>query len=372
LSTLTRWVLAHKRLVLGCWLAVTIAAFAAIGRAGDALSDEFAVPGREGFETNREIAEIYGTGGSDVTPIVPVVTLPEGTTVDSPGIARELARAFAEVRAALPEARVASYASTGDRAFVSQDGRTTFGLVYIPSRGGLEPGQQEALAAQAALAGVTVGGAAVNVTGLDALRGSAAGDEAGASVTLLLEVLLASVGAIVVLAFVFSSFMAILPLLMAAVAVPTTFLLVWPLAAVTDVSVVIQFLVALVGLGVSIDYALLVVVRWREERRRGRVSNELAVLRAMEHAGSAVVFSGTTVAIALLALVALPVPFLIFATALAAGILLDATVVRGALVPAAVALLGRWSWWLPRRPARLLGVQPSRLWSESAAREAAR
>ena len=70
-----------------------------------------------------------------------------------------------------------------------------------------------------------------------------------------------------------------------------------------------QFLIALIGLGVSIDYALLVVVRWREERAHGREGDE-AIVRAMETAGRAVVFSGTTVAIGLLALVALPLPFL--------------------------------------------------------------
>jgi RND superfamily putative drug exporter len=48
-----------------------------------------------------------------------------------------------------------------------------------------------------------------------------------------------------------------------------------------------------------------------------------------------------------------------FATALGGGILLDATLIRGDLAPAAVALLGRWNWWLPRGPARLLRVKPS-------------
>ena len=104
------------------------------------------------------------------------------------------------------------------------------------------------------------------------------------------------------LAFVFRSLMAFVPLLMALVAIPTTFLLVWPLASVTDVSVIVQFLVALVGLGIAIDYALLIVVRWREERQQPGVTNEDAVRKAMQHAGAAVVFSGTTVAISLLAL----------------------------------------------------------------------
>ena len=357
LATLTRWVLAHKRLVTGFWLLVTVVAFGAIGPAGDALSREFPLPGREGYETNREIAARYGNGG-DVFPLVPVVTLPSGTTVDSPGVRAELGAALARVQAALPGARLASYASAGDRAFVSENGRTTFALVYIPERPGLEPGQLEATRAQEAVDGVTVGGAPVRVTGLDALRAASAGEEADTSVTLLAEVLVAGLGALLVLAFVFASFMAIVPLLMAAVAIPTTFLLVWPLTAVTDVSVVVQFLVALVGLGIAIDYALLVVVRWREERREG-VSNDDAVRRAMEHAGSAVVFSGTTVAIALLALVALPVPFLRSIGLAGMLIPLVSVAVAITLLPVVLATVGpRLDWSRLRREDRA-----SRAWT---------
>jgi putative drug exporter of the RND superfamily len=47
------------------------------------------------------------------------------------------------------------------------------------------------------------------------------------------------------------------------------------------------------------------------------------------------------------------------ATALAIGVLLDATVIRALIVPAVVALMGRWNWWLPTWPARLLRVEPS-------------
>ena len=49
----------------------------------------------------------------------------------------------------------------------------------------------------------------------------------------------------------------------------------------------------------------------------------------------------------------------IFATGFAAGILFDATVVRALLVPALVTIFGRWNWWLPRWPARMLRVRPS-------------
>jgi len=350
MNVLTRFVLDHKWLVVGLWLVVTIAAFAAIQPAGNALSQQFNVPGREGFETNRELGEIYGNGG-DISPIVPVVTLPQGTTVDSPGVGEQLDAALARVEAALPQARTASYESTGDRAFVSADSRTTFALVYIPNKGGVDPGQAEARLAQAALAGVTVAGSPVEVTGLDALRASAGESDGGTGV--LLGTLLAGLGAFLVLIFVFRSFMAIVPLLMALVAIPTTFLLVWPLASVTDVSVIVQYLVALIGLGIAIDYALLVVVRWREERQQPDVTNEAAVRNAMRRAGSAVVFSGTTVAISLLALVAVPVPVLRSIGLAGLLIALVSVAVAVTLLPVVLATIGpKLDWPRNRRDAR--------------------
>jgi RND superfamily putative drug exporter len=53
-----------------------------------------------------------------------------------------------------------------------------------------------------------------------------------------------------------------------------------------------------------------------------------------------------------------------FATALGGGILIDATIIRGLLAPALVAILGRWNWWLPARPAQLLRVEPSPVHAE--------
>ena len=88
-----------------------------------------------------------------------------------------------------------------------------------------------------------------------------------------------------------------------------TFLIVGGLTEITGISQIVEFLIALVGLGVAIDYSLLVVSRWREERSAGR-ANEDAVTVAMEHAGRAVVFSGLTVAIGLLSMIVLPVPML--------------------------------------------------------------
>ena len=308
MSHITRWVLAHKRIVVLFWAALTIVGIATVNQATQAMDQKFSVPGKEGWETNVAITEhFHGTGG-DTAPIVPVVTLPQGKTVDSPGVDTQLASLDKKLEQTLPGARIASYASTGDRAFVSPDDRTTFAIIYPQPDPDAAFGENldAAKDARDATKDFTVAGAPVHVSGYDALYNDS-GSDSGTGV--LLESVLGGVGALIVLAFVFASFLALLPLAMAIVSIMTTFLLVWGLTAFTDVSPVVQFLIALVGLGVAIDYSLLVASRWREERSHGRTGDE-AVQRAMETAGRAVVFSGTTVAIGLLAMVALPVPFL--------------------------------------------------------------
>jgi RND superfamily putative drug exporter len=306
MTTITRWVLAHKRLVGAFWVVVTVVGIATISSSTGAFNSKFTVPGREGFETNAQIARIYHQGGRNA-PLIPVVTLPAGTSVSSPAVRTGLQRIEAALHRAIPGVRTASFASTGDRAFVSRNGSTTFVLAFPPpDNEAFGNNTRAAKRASAALAGATVAGAPVHLTGFDALQ-SQTGSGKGPGV--LLESVLGGLGALVVLAFVFASLLALVPLLMAIVSIMSTFLVLWGVSAVTDVSMIVEFLVALIGLGVAIDYSLLVVVRWREERAHGHLGDE-AVVRAMETAGRAVVFSGTTVAIGLLAMIVLPLPFL--------------------------------------------------------------
>ncbi|HEX8854659.1 MAG TPA: MMPL family transporter [Thermoleophilaceae bacterium] len=357
MSSITRWVLAHKRTVVLTWIVLTIAGFAAAGPASKALDSEFSVPNKEGWETNVAIAKRYfGTGG-DSSPLVPVVALPAGKSVDSPGVRADLRKVDADLRKALPRARIASYASTGDRTFVSKDGRTTFALAYpTPSADSTFGENPEAeKAARAALKDTTVGGAPVHLTGFDALQQDSGGD-GGPGV--LLEALLGGAGALIVLSFVFASFLAIVPLLMAIVAIPTTFLMLLGLTKVASISPIVQFLIALVGLGVAIDYSLLVVTRWREERAHGHSGDE-AVQRAMETAGRAVVFSGITVAIGLLALIALPLSFLRSMGYGGMLIPLVSTLVAITLLPVILAKVGdRLDW-----PHRRTDNKASRTWT---------
>ncbi|HVE67938.1 MAG TPA: MMPL family transporter [Solirubrobacteraceae bacterium] len=337
MQRLTRRVLRHKRLVAISWVVLTIVGAAASGPATEALDQRFSVPGREGWETSQEILRVYGNGGES-PPLVPIVTLPRGTTVASPGIRERLRTLEDDVRRAAPGSRVAGYGSTGERAFVSRDGRTTFVYAFPtrsedPFAGNVDVQRK----LRDALRTEQVGGAQVRLTGYDALYDSSGEGSEGPG--LLLEAVLGGAGALLVLIFVFGSFLALVPLAMAVCSVLVSFALLLALTTVTEVSPIVQFLIALIGLGVSIDYALIVVVRWREEIENG-LKGEEAVIAAMGTAGRAVVFSGTTVAVGLLALVALPLPFLRSMGYGGLLIPLVATVVAITLLPVILATVG--------------------------------
>lgn len=336
-----RFVLGHKTLVAIAWLAVAVASIALMPAVIDRLSTDFDMPGTESTEANVAILETYGNGAY-AQPLVPVVTLPEGTTVASPGVRAELDAVFARVTEARPEARTVSWASTGDAAFVSNDGRTTFGLVYLRAEGEGVAGVEDV---RAALAGATVAGQPVYLSGAPAL--STQVEEGGTGV--LIETLIGGVGALAVLLYIFGSALALLPLVVAAVSILTSFLVIGAITTVTDISLIVQFLVALIGLGIAIDYALLVVTRWREERADGH-PNEVAVQRAMETAGHAVIFSGTTVGIGLLALVALPMPFFRGIGVGGMVIPLVSVLATTTLLPVILATIGPRADW-PRRRA---------------------
>jgi RND superfamily putative drug exporter len=349
-------VLAHRRAVVVFWVLITLVGVAAAGPATHALKGKFSVPGKEGWVANDHIEHAFqGTGGS-FAPLVAVVTLPNAESSSLPHTRRELHEAEGRLETALPGARLAGYASTESPAFLSKDQRTTFIVAYPPPdpSQAFEDNPAAAKAATKALAGTTVAGAHVHVTGFDALAVQSGG---GSGPGVLFEALLGAVGALLVLAFVFGSALAIVPMMMALASILTTFLVVWGLTIFTEVSAIVQFLVALIGLGVSIDYSLLVVVRWREERAHGLEGDE-AIERAMQTAGRAVVFSGTTVAIGLLALVALPLPFLRSVGYGGMLIPLISVVVALTLLPVVLSLLGPR---LDRRRAR--DERVSRSWT---------
>ncbi len=337
---LTRWVLGHRWIVAAAWIVIAIVAFASLPAATGALSEEFDLPGQEGPETNTEILQRFGNGGPFApSPLIPVVTLPEGRTVDEPQVASQIASAFAAAGAAAPGSRFADFATTGDDVFISKDKRTAFAIIYVRPGDAFDPISESLDAVRAAVADTQIAGAGIEVTGLEVLRAGSEGESGGPEV--LIEVIIGGVIALAILIAVFGSPLALVPVLMAAIAIPVTFLAIWPIAEITEVSFIVQFLVALIGLGVAIDYALLIVTRWREERSNGH-DNLAAVELAMNRAGRAVIFSGIAVAIGLIALLVIPVPFL--RSIGIAGMLIPVVSVLVAitLLPVILASIGPW------------------------------
>ena len=182
-------------------------------------------------------------------------------------------------------------------------------------------------------------GITVNVTGHDPLE-EASTHGGGGGPSVLLEAMIGGLGALVILLFVFGTLPAVLmPIVVAVASILNTFTLVWALTYITNVSIIVQFLIALVGLGVAIDYALLMIFRFRDELREGE-DVETALVETMTHAGRSVIVSGTTVAVGLLSLIVLPLPFI--RSIGIGGMLIPAVSVLAAitLLPALLAVLG--------------------------------
>jgi len=302
-SSLTSFVLRHKALVALFWVLTAAVAIMTLSGTTHRMTNTFAMPG-QAFHVDNQIDSQYGNGGIEV-PYLPVLTVPAGQRITDPATAAQTGRAFAAIARAIPHVRIADYATTHNPAFVTKDRRSTFALVYTaPDTGigapSLAPAMERAVTASAPP------GWHVQITGEQLLQDGA---KPAKGTSLMTEEMIGTVGALAILAFVFASFLALLPLIIGGVSVLATFLLVGGLTEITGVSQIVEFLIALIGLGVAIDYSLLVVSRWREERARG-LDNTAAVQQAMEHAGRAVVFSGLTVAIGLLSMVVIPVPML--------------------------------------------------------------
>jgi RND superfamily putative drug exporter len=282
------------------WLIVFLAGTVSASQVSKRLALDFSLPGQPGYETAQKIVHTYGNGGI-VPPAIAVVTVPAGHTVHAEQA--QIAAAFRRVQASIPVVRVVDFANTGDPHLITSDGRTTYAFLFTPLERtfGLPQIPQNA---ERVLSATLPKGTQTGMTGLLQLSAS---EESHGGPGVFLETIIGGLGALAVLAFVFASLLALVPLLIAAVAILSTFLVILALTYVANVSFIVQFLVSLVGLGVAIDYSLLIVTRWREERARGRENHE-AVVVAMATAGRAVVLSGLTVAIGLIALVVLPVP----------------------------------------------------------------
>src|SRR5256884_3618729 len=301
MTALARLVLRHKRAIVFLWLALTLVGAYSANAVSKRWLEQFSIPGYSAYEANQRALKTFGTGEN--APLVAVFQS-DGDVTKVTGIKQAIAAAERQH----PWSRVRSYSSTDSEAPVSRARHTTFAELYPPGNQGFN-GNVKIGEARTALKEATPPGVTSYLTGRDALQeASSGGDNNGPSV--FLEALIGGLGAIVILLFVFGTVPPLLiPIGIAISPIPNTFTLVYLLTYVTSVSLIVQFLVALVGLGVAIDYSLLMIFRFREELANGE-DTDTAIIETMRHAGRSVIVSGSTVAIGLLSMWILPLPFI--------------------------------------------------------------
>lgn len=320
----------RRKVVIGLWIVMTLVGMYAAGAVSKRWLTQFSIPGYSAYEANQRTLKIFGNG--EQAPMIAVFHS-DGDVTKETAVAAAVDRA----QAANKGSRTSSYFSTGSDAYVSKDRHTTFATIYpagVPDFASLTYVKPT----RAALRDGLPSNITVHLTGRDPLQADTAGGGTGPSV--LVEALVGGLGALVILFFVFGTLPAVaMPLVVAFASILNTFTLVWGLTYITNVSIVVQFLIALVGLGVAIDYALLMIFRFRDELREGS-DVETAIVETMTHAGHSVITSGTTVAVGLLSMIILPVPFI--QSIGIGGMLIPAVSVLAAitLLPALLSILG--------------------------------
>jgi RND superfamily putative drug exporter len=331
LARLAHVIVRRRRAVIGAWLVLTLFGGYAAGQVSKRWFESFSIPGYSAYEANQRTLKTFGTG--EQAPLVAVFHS-SGKVTDQSGIKNAIVAA-AKVN---PGSRVSSYWSTGSTAYVSKDGHTTFAEIYPPGTPTFNSSVHiDQVRKQ--LKAATPAGVEANLTGRDPIYEDSTGGSSGGP-SVLTEALIGGAGSLVILFFVFGTLPAILiPIAIALASILNTFTLVWALTYITDVSIIVQFLIALVGLGVAIDYALLMIFRFRDELREGE-DVETALVETMTHAGRSVIVSGSTVAVGLLSMIILPLPFI--RSIGLGGMLIPAVSVIAAitLAPALLATLG--------------------------------
>jgi RND superfamily putative drug exporter len=332
LAHLAHLTVRHRWAVVVAWLALTLVGAVSAGKLTHRWYQGASVPGGPAYETGQRARAALGVGAR--APVV-VVFHTTGDATRSAAIERAMRRAAATV----PGSRSSSFFSTGSAAYVSRDRHTAFEEIYPPGSDSYDKASGAERIRATAARGLPAA-VSVNVTGSVPLEEASKHGAAASSASVLAEGLVGGLGALLILLLVFGTLPAVLmPLAVAVAAILNTFTLVWALTYVTRVSIIVEFLIVLVGLGVAIDYALLMIMRFREELRDGR-DVEPALAATMTHAGRSVILSGSTVAIGLLAMAALPVPLV--RSMAVGGVLIPLVSVLAAttLLPALLAILG--------------------------------
>jgi RND superfamily putative drug exporter len=298
LARLARWVTQHKRRVVLGWVAVLVIALGISNAVGTNYTTNFSLGGTESQRATDLLKRDFPAQAGDEDAIV--LHARQGKVTDA-AVRDRVEPVLAKV-AKLPHVTgVRSPFGKSGAAQVSRDGTIGFATVTFDQRANaLEKADIKRVISTAQTARsdqlqVELGGQAI---------------QQAQDVSLGFATVIGLVAAIIVLVLTFGSFIAMgLPIITALLGLGTGIALTGVASHVIDMPDVSSELATMIGLGVGIDYALFVVTRFREEFRRGASADEATVI-AMDTAGRAVLFAGTTVIIALAGMFVLGVGFL--------------------------------------------------------------
>ncbi|TDD67464.1 MMPL family transporter [Actinomadura darangshiensis] len=335
LARLGRFCFRRRQLVVLLWTGLLVAAVSGAAVLSEPAPDTFSVPGTEAQRANDLVESRFPAAGGAAARIVFA-----GPSLTAPETRAAVGQAAARIKAA-PEV-----AEVGDPyAAVSPDGRTAFAeIAYRVPAYELTDADREALHEAA-----TVPGVRVELSG-DAVAppGEGAGELLGVAAAAI--VLLVALGSVVA---------AGLPLLTAATGIGIGVSVITAMSAFTELNSDTPALALMLGLAVAIDYALFVISRYRQEVLDGREPADAAG-RAAGTAGSAVVFAGLTVVIALAGLAVVDIPVLTQLGLAAAFTVTVAVLVALTLLPALLGFAGRRAL-ARRRPSASWGHRWGRL-----------
>ncbi len=321
-------------------------------------------PDSDSVAARAELDRIFGTGFADAAFLLTVTDASgEGNAIDRDEVVAAGLAFTDEIAALAGTDDVVSYWSAGSPVSMrSFDGTRAIMLLRFPGSSDDPRREELSIRLTEEFAHTERGPLTVEIGGRDPVF-----EQLGiaAEADLALAEAIAIPVTLLLLVVVFRSIVAaLLPLLVGVATILGALLVLFLLSALTDVSIFALNLVTALGLGLAIDYSLLIVSRFREERTSGH-SVEDAVRITVRTAGRTVTFSGLTVAVSLSALLIFPLYFLRSFAYAGIGVIGFAVFVSVVALPAALALLGdrleRGS--LGRRPARRHGIS---VWRERA------
>ncbi len=344
LHRLGRLAFDRRKTVLLAWVLLLAVLGGSAGAFGSSADAPLSVPGVESVAASELLQDRFPQGAAGGATARVVIAAPEGESLQSPA---GRAAVQATVSAASQAEQVVAVTDPFRTGTVSPDGRVAYATVsYAVQPDAITDTAREELLAV---------GKPARDAGLEVeLGGEATQAVAGQSATEGIGVLVA----LLVLAITFGSLLAAgLPLLMALIGVAVGMAGVTALSGLVDLTSTAPTLGLMVGLAVGIDYALFITIRHKQQLREGMDPRESAAT-AVGTAGSAVVFAGATVMIALGGLAVVGIPFLTQMGLVAAGMVVVAVLVALTLVPAMLGFAGgRFNRWpvpgLRRRQARL-------------------